>query len=159
MFLHQFREDLVLALELLLQEGDPPILGIADASGTGFEGGRAVLEELLLPAVEHGGVDAVLVTQIRDGDVFEEMKPKDGDLLLGGESLARLLGHGRTSARDCSLFERSVFPIPSEAGHGSLWRDRRWCMPWTPTRRIPSPLRWPTCCHIGRLESRRAKLR
>ena len=31
------------------------------------------------------------------------------------ESLAGLLGHGRTSARDCSLFERSVFPIPSEA--------------------------------------------
>src|SRR5512135_814820 len=123
MFLHQFREDLVLALELLLQEGDPPILGIADASGTGFEGGRAVLEELLLPAVEHGGVDAVLVTQIRDGDVFEEMKPKDGDLLLGGESLTSLLGHGRTSARDCSLFERSVFPIPSEGPSATTSRS------------------------------------
>src|SRR3982751_3158877 len=115
MFLHEFREDLVLALELLLEEGNLPILGVAGATGAGFEGGRAVLEELLLPAVEHGGVDAVLVTQIRDGDVFQEMEPKDGDLLLGGESLASLLGHGRTSARDCSLSERSVFPIPSEA--------------------------------------------
>src|SRR5713101_1694291 len=114
MFLHEFREDLVLALELLFQEGDPPILGIADASGAWFEGSRSVLEELLLPAVEHRGVDAVLVAQIRDGDVLQEMKPKDGDLLLGGESLASLLGHGRTSARDCSLFERPVFPIPSE---------------------------------------------
>src|SRR3954449_7689349 len=115
MSLHEFREDFVLALELLLQEGDLPILGIAGASGSGFEGGRAVLEELLLPAVEHRRVDAVLVAQIRDGGVLKEMEPKDGDLLLGGESLASLLGHGKTSARDCSLFERSVFPIPSEA--------------------------------------------
>src|SRR3954467_4878953 len=120
MFLHEFGEDLVLALELLLQESDLPILGVAGASGAGFEGGRAILEELLLPAVEHRGVDAVLVAQIRDGDVFEEMEPKDGDLLLGGESLARLLGHGRTSARNCSLSERSVFPISSEAKHGAV---------------------------------------
>ncbi len=101
-----------------------PVLGIAGASGAGFEGGRAVLEELLLPAVEHRGVDAVLVAQIRDGGVFKEMEPKDGNLLLGGESLASLLGHGRTSARNCSLFERSAFPIPSEAKHGyrACWR-------------------------------------
>src|SRR5512147_1205999 len=117
MFLHEFREDLVLALELLLEQCDLPILGVARASGAGLKRGRAVLEELLLPAVEHRGVDAVLVAQIRDGGVFEEMEPKDGDLLLGGESLARLLGHGRTSARDCSLSERSGFPIPSEAKH------------------------------------------
>src|SRR3954464_7043403 len=120
MFLHESREDFVLALELLLQEGDLPILGVAGASGAGFEGGGAVLEELLLPAVEHRGVDAVLVAQIRDGDMFEEMEPKDGDLLLGGESLARLLGHGRTSARNCSLFERSVFPISTEAKQEAL---------------------------------------
>src|SRR5262245_59866100 len=114
MFLHEVRKDLVLALELLLEQGNLPILGVAGAMRAAFEGGRAVLEELLLPAVEHRGVDAVLVTQIRDRDVLQEMKPKDGDLLLGRESLASLLGHGRTSARDCSLFERSVFPIPSE---------------------------------------------
>ena len=60
-----------------------PVLGVTGASGSGLEGGGGVLEELLLPAVEHGGVDAVLVTQIRDGGVFEEMEPKDGDLLLG----------------------------------------------------------------------------
>jgi hypothetical protein len=88
MFLHEFGEDLVLALELLLEQRDLPILGVAGASGAGLERGRAVLEELLLPTVEHRGVDAVLVAQIRDGDMFEEMEPKDGDLLLGGESLA-----------------------------------------------------------------------
>ena len=47
MFLHKFRENLVLALELLFQEGDPPIFGIASASGAEFEGGWAVLEEIL----------------------------------------------------------------------------------------------------------------
>src|SRR5512135_1781982 len=117
MFLHEFGEDFVFALELLLKQCDLPILGISGASGAGFEGGRAVLEELLLPAVEHRRVDAVLVAQVRDGGVFEEVEPKDGDLLLGGEALASLLGHGKTSARDCSLFERPVFPISSEAKH------------------------------------------
>src|SRR4051794_21642749 len=115
MLLHEFGEDFVLALELLLQEGDPPVLGVAGASGAGLEGGRGVLEELLLPAVEHRGVDAVLVTQIRDRGVLEEVKPQDGHLLLGREALSGLLGHGRTSARSCSLFEQTVCPISTEA--------------------------------------------
>src|SRR5262249_55570699 len=129
MFLHQLREDFVLALELLLGEGDPLILGVSGASGAGLEGGGAVLEELLLPAVEDGGVDAVLVTQIRDGDVFEEIEPQEGHLLLGGESLASLLGPGKTSARNCSLFERAVLPIPSEAGHRLDIQVRGACSP------------------------------
>src|SRR5512135_1931313 len=115
MFLHEFREDFVLALELLFQEGDPPIFGVTGASSSGFEGGGGVLEELLLPAVEHCGMDVVLVTEVRNRDAFEEMKPKDGGLLLGSGAFPSLLGHGKTSARDCSLFERFVFPIPAEA--------------------------------------------
>src|SRR3954451_20968283 len=67
MFLHEFREDFVLALELFLQEGDPPVRGVTGASGSGFESGGGVLEELLLPAVEHGGVDVVLVAKVRNG--------------------------------------------------------------------------------------------
>jgi hypothetical protein len=121
MFLHEFREDFVLALELLLQQRDLLVLGVGGPSGAGLEGDGTVLEELLLPAVEHRGVHAVLVTQIRDGNVFEEMEPQDGDLLLGGESLASFLGHGKTSAQDCSLFERTVLPIPSEAGQRHFW--------------------------------------
>src|SRR3954471_6314457 len=115
MLLHEFGEDFVLALKLLLQEGDPPVLGVAGASGAGLERRGGVLEELLLPAVEHRGVDAVLVTQIRDRGVFEEVKPQDGYLLLGREALSGLLGHGRTSARSCSLFEQTVCPISTEA--------------------------------------------
>src|SRR3954452_13130131 len=115
MLLHEFGEDFVLALALLLQEGDPPVLGVAGASGAGLERGRGVLEELLLPAVEHRGVDAVLVTEIRDRGVFEEVKPQDGHLLLGREALSSLLGHGRISARSCSLFEQTICPVSTEA--------------------------------------------
>src|SRR5512135_1196497 len=120
MFLHEFREDFVLALELLFQEGDPPVFGVTGASSSGFEGGGGVLEELLLPAVEHCGMDVVLVTEVRNRDAFEEMKLKDGGLLLGTGAFPSLLGHGKTSARDCSLFERFVFPIPTEAEHFTL---------------------------------------
>ena len=94
MLFHEFREDLVLALELLLQEDNPPVLGVTGASGSGVESGGGVLEELLLPAIEHGGVDAVPITEVGDGGVFEEMEPKDGGLLLGTGALPSLLGHG-----------------------------------------------------------------
>jgi hypothetical protein len=73
MFLHEFGEDLVLALELLFQEGDPPVLVVAGSADARLEGGSGVLEELLLPAIEHGWVNAVLVTEIGDRSVFEEM--------------------------------------------------------------------------------------
>src|SRR5271166_3157179 len=115
MFLHEFGEDFVLALQLLFQQGDPPVLVVAGAAGAVLECGSGVLEELLLPTVEHRGVNAVLVAQIRHRGVFEEMKPKYGDLLRGAEAIPSFLGHGKTSARDCSLFERLVLPIPTEA--------------------------------------------
>src|SRR3954453_13959995 len=47
--------------------------------------------------------------------VFEEMESKDGGLLLDGESFPSLLGHGRASARGCSLFEQTACPISTEA--------------------------------------------
>jgi hypothetical protein len=115
MFLHEFREDLVLAPELLLQQGNPAVLAIASAWGTGLEGSDRVLEGLLLPAVEHRGTDTVLVTEIRDGRAFQEVKAKSGDLFLGREALPRSLGHGETSARNCTLFERAACPISTEA--------------------------------------------
>src|SRR4051794_28072687 len=120
MVLHEFGEDFVLALELLFQGGDPAILVVAGTSGPGLECGGGVLEELLLPAIEHGGVDAVPITEVRDGGVLEEMKPKDGGLLLDGESFSSLLGHGRASARGCSLFEQTACPISTEAKHQYL---------------------------------------
>src|SRR3954447_14330343 len=134
MLLHELGEDLVLALELLLEVGDPPVRVVAGASGAGLERGRGVLEELLLPAVEHRGVDAVLVTQVRNRGVLEEVKPQDGHLLLGREALSGLLGHGRTSARSCSLFEQAVCPISTEAKQN---RERAPLPPRTSTRSPP----------------------
>src|SRR5208337_1611921 len=122
MFLHEFGEDFVLALQLLFQQGDPPVLVVAGAAGAVLECGSGVLEELLLPTVEHRGVNAVLVAQIRHRGVFEEMEPKYGDLLRGAEAIPSFLGHGKTSARDCSLFERLVLPIPTEAKHERIGR-------------------------------------
>src|SRR4051812_26765336 len=121
MFLHDFREDLVLAFELLLQGRDPLLLEVGRPLGAAFEGGGAVVEELLLPAVEHRGMDAVAVAEVRDRRVLQEVEPKDRELLLGGEPFPRLLGHGTTSARECSLFERGVTPFPSEAKHQYMW--------------------------------------
>ena len=96
MLLHQLRQDFVLALELVLQGGDRAVLGVVRrrAPPTGVrEGGGAVLEELLLPAVEEGRVEAELVAQVRDGGLLQEVAAPKGDLLLGGE-LATGHGHG-----------------------------------------------------------------
>src|SRR3954454_15421054 len=126
MVLHEFGEDFVLALELLFQGGDPAILVVADTPGAGLERGGGVLEEILLPAIEQGGVDDVPITEVRDGGVFEEMEPKDGGLLLDGESFPSLLGHGSASARGCSLFEQTACPISTEAKQVPLhWAQRR----------------------------------
>lgn len=39
------------------------------------------------------------------------MEARDGDLILGGEAATGLPGHGSTSARNCSMSERAVFPV------------------------------------------------
>jgi len=49
---HQFGEDLVLGLDLLLQIGDPLLLCGVVGWPLLLEGSRPVLEELLLPAGE-----------------------------------------------------------------------------------------------------------
>src|SRR5262249_33194419 len=89
------------------------------ASGVGLEGGRGVLEELLLPAVEHRGADAVLVPEVGERDVLEEMEPQDGALLVGREPLSGPPGHGSTSPRRWRYFETTVAPISTGARHRS----------------------------------------
>ena len=64
-----------------------------------LEGGGAVLEELLLPGVEDGRLQVVLVTEIRDGHPVNQMASQDGDLLGGGIMLA-WLSHGSSSGLD-----------------------------------------------------------
>ena len=47
-----------------------------------FEGGRAVLEELLLPAVEDRGLQVEFIAELRDRHLLQQMPPQDGDLLF-----------------------------------------------------------------------------
>jgi hypothetical protein len=58
---HQFRQDLILGLDLLLQIGDPLLLCGMVGPRFRLKGTRAVLEELLLPAVEDRGLESLLV--------------------------------------------------------------------------------------------------
>jgi len=116
--LHQFGEDLVLALELGLEVGELPVtdvgVGLA-AFVVGGEGGGAVLEEELLPGIEEGDADAVFFAEIGNRDFVEEVLPKHGDLLFGAK-VATLPGHGYSSAR--------VLPLTlSEASSCSDWRN------------------------------------
>jgi hypothetical protein len=64
MFLHQLRDDLILALELVAQHGDGSREVALGRGALAFEGGRSVLEERLLPEVEQGGGERVLVAEI-----------------------------------------------------------------------------------------------
>src|SRR5580693_9036586 len=53
MFRHQFGQNLILRLNLLLQMGDSFLFGLMVGSTSLLESRRSILEELLLPAVEH----------------------------------------------------------------------------------------------------------
>jgi len=48
------------------------------------------------------GADTLFVTQIRHRNAFQEVKPRKGDLFLRRDALPDSLGHGETSARNCT---------------------------------------------------------
>jgi hypothetical protein len=59
-------------------------LGNAFAAFAGvLKGSGPVLEELLLPALEQGRMDAVLVAQVGDRLLLQKVKPQDGYFLRG----------------------------------------------------------------------------
>jgi hypothetical protein len=60
MFLHQFRDDFVLALELVPQRRDGAKMLALGRGVLALEGDGAVLEELLLPEVEERGLELAL---------------------------------------------------------------------------------------------------
>ena len=68
---HQLSQNLVLRLDLLLQVGDPLLVGGVVRSRLLLEGGRAVLEELLLPAIEDRGLQAEFIAELRDRLVLQ----------------------------------------------------------------------------------------
>jgi hypothetical protein len=81
---HQLRQNLVLSLDLLLQVSDPLLVGGVVRSRLLLEGGRAVLEELLLPVVEDRGLESQLIAELRDWLLLQQMPPQEA-LLTGGE--------------------------------------------------------------------------
>jgi hypothetical protein len=101
MLLHEFGEDLVLALEACLESGDGTVLGV----GVGLaafvavgEGSVSVLEKDLLPGVEEADGDVVFLADVGDRDFIDEVLSEQGDLLLRTE-VTTLPGHRCSSAR------------------------------------------------------------
>jgi len=62
MLRHQLGQNLVLSLDLLLEVGDPFLLGGMVRPRFRLKGSRPVFEELFLPAVEDRRLEAVLLT-------------------------------------------------------------------------------------------------
>jgi hypothetical protein len=76
-------------LHLLLQELDPFLLFLHLAVGTllKLKSGGSVLEQFLLPAVEHRCAQAQFFTQFRDWHTVQKMPPQDGYFFFWGEML------------------------------------------------------------------------
>ena len=82
MFRHQFGQNLILRLDLPFQMGDAFLFGLMVGPSSLLKSRGSVLEELLLPAVEHRRLEPQFVTQIRDRHSFHQMPPQNGDLLF-----------------------------------------------------------------------------
>ena len=91
----------------------------------------------------------------------------DGDAQLPGRPVRRRGGRMKRSGTisiwsggfACPRVTSGGSTVIATRGFGWSWKGRRWCMRWTPTRRIPSRSPWTTCCRIGRPASRRASVR
>src|SRR5262249_7956152 len=105
--------------------------GFAAFAGV-LEGSGPVLEELFLPAVEEGRMDAVLVAQVGDRLLLQQMKPQDGYLLRGRVVLA-WGAHGMILRGECYRQpQRRQIPTHAEPLHS--WNGPPWgVLPPTPT--------------------------
>src|SRR5580698_1235819 len=102
MLFHEFSQDGILALDLGFELFDLSVLGLLFGLGLAavVEGGVAVLEELLEPAVELVGVDVEFVAQIGNRNFLDEVPFQDSNLLLSRKMAAgTFLGHSRTSVQ------------------------------------------------------------
>lgn len=74
-----FSRDVVLPRELGLSCGNPPVLAVVAWSplGSPVKGGRAVLEEQLLPAVKLSRQEGLLVARIGDRDFVDQVSFDD----------------------------------------------------------------------------------
>lgn len=112
MFRHQFGQDLILNLDLLLQIGDPLLLGRMIRSCFLLEGSRPILEELLLPTIENRRSQSLSVAQFRDRHLLNQMLPQDGNFFFCAVVLSLLF---MRSLR--YLNGRTLSPFPTEPEH------------------------------------------
>jgi len=92
--LHQFGDDLVLLLELVLQASDLFLLDrelVGGTFGNGMEGGLHVVEQNLLPSVDLIRLDPVLVTEVRNGHFIDQIPLENGRLLVRAKASSLLL--------------------------------------------------------------------
>jgi hypothetical protein len=92
----------VFALQLGLKLLDLALLGILDSLrlAIALEGSVAVLEELLLPAIEEIGTNVQLITELGDRRLLEKRAFENGDFLGTGKIATRLV-HGKPPPRPC----------------------------------------------------------
>jgi|ERR1700691_2000762 len=79
MLRHQFSQNLILRLDLLLQIRDSFLFGLMVGPSSLLESRRAVLEELLLPAVEHRRRSPSSSHRSKIGTPFHQMPSWNGD--------------------------------------------------------------------------------
>ena len=82
MLRHQFGQNLILRLDLPFQMGDAFLFGLMAGPSSPLKSRDSVLEELILPAVEHRRLEPQFVTEIRDWHSFHQVPPQNGDLLF-----------------------------------------------------------------------------
>jgi hypothetical protein len=91
MLCHQFSQNLIFRLDLLLQIGDSFLFRLMVGASPVLKSCRSVLERLLQPAVEQGWLECPFVTQFRDRHSFHQMPPQNGDLFFRRVVLPLLL--------------------------------------------------------------------
>jgi hypothetical protein len=110
MLLHEFGENLVLALELFFESSDLAVLSVLQslsAFAGVSEGGGTVFKELFLPEVEEVDVKGMFLTDVGDGLLLQEMEAKQRDFLLRGK-VTTLASHGMSSVRVLPLTPRKA---------------------------------------------------
>ena len=94
MLLHQFGQDLVLALEFVLEGSDLTVLGVflglAVLAGI-LESSSAVLEELLLPEIEEVDTEVVLLADVGDRLFLQEVESGSKATFSSGAKWRRCL--------------------------------------------------------------------
>src|ERR1700686_5708660 len=81
---HQFGQQLVFGLNLLLQELDPLLFGLMVRAALAREGRSAILEELFLPTIEYCWLQSQFITQIGNRHFIQQVPSQDGNFLFSG---------------------------------------------------------------------------